>query len=91
MSSVWTIEARDGLDIVWRAELPFGRYSERHIEDLLRLLIAKAELSFDEIVASTGRKRRSRAALLDIHRQMKPFVLMGGSGWSFTARVRSKP
>jgi hypothetical protein len=84
---VWLIEGRDGLEIVWRAEVPFGRYSERQMGELLRLLVARAELSFDEICASTGRRRKSRAGLLEVHRQTKPFALMCGSNFFFTARV----
>jgi hypothetical protein len=87
--SHWVIEARDGAGpVIWRAVVPFTRYSEQQMEELLRLLVAKAELSFDEICASTGRKRKSRAALLDVHRQMNPYALMCGSGLHFTARLR---
>jgi hypothetical protein len=55
--------------------------------ELLRLLVAKEELSLAEIVASTGRKRPRRAALLDVHRQFEPYALSCGSQRWFTARV----
>jgi hypothetical protein len=84
----WLIEGRDGAGpVTWSAEVPFGRYTEHRIEELLRLLVARAELSFDEILASTGRRRAGRASLLDIQRSFRPFALHGGSGWSFVARV----
>lgn len=92
MSRIWIIEGRDGSGpFAWRAEGPLSRYSERQMEELLRLLVAKAELSFDEIFASTGRKRGGRSALLEVHRSFKPFALTCGSGWWFTARVVSGP
>lgn len=84
----WLIEGREGAGpVVWSAQVPVGRYTDGQIEDLLRLLVARAELSFNEILASTGRRRRSRGALLDIHRSFQPFSLQCGSGWSFIARV----
>lgn len=46
----WIIEGRDaGGPVAWRVELPFFQYSERQMEELLRLLVARAELTFDEI------------------------------------------
>lgn len=85
---IWVIEGRDGAGPVsWRAEVPLGRYSEGQMEELLRLLVAQAELSFDDILKSTGRKRPGRAGLLDVHRQFRPPALSCGSGWWFTARV----
>jgi hypothetical protein len=86
-SKAWLIEGRDGLEVIWHSEVPLSQYSEPQMEELLRLLVARAELSFDEICASTGRKRKYRAALLDVRRQIKPFSLMCGSGKWFTARV----
>jgi hypothetical protein len=91
MNRFWVIEGRDGAGpVVWRAEVPLGRYSDRQMEELLQLLVARAELSFDEICASTGRKRKSRAGFLDVHRQMQPFALMCGSAIWFSARVETK-
>jgi len=57
------------------------------MEELLRLLVARAELSFDEICSATGRKRKSRSGHLDVQRQMKPFALTCGAATWFTARV----
>ncbi len=84
----WLIEGRDGLEVFWRAEVPLGRYSERQMEELLKLLVAQAELTLDEICASTGRKRKGRAELLSVQRQYMPFTLSCGSGRWFTARVK---
>lgn len=87
---MWVVEGRDGANsVLWSAKVPFGRYSERQMEDLLRLLVARAELTFDEILASTGRRRSSRAALLNVHHQMQPYGLSCGCGRWFTARVES--
>jgi hypothetical protein len=85
---MWLIEGRDGGGpVAWRAKVPFGRYSEGAIEELLRLLVARAELNFDEILGSTGRKRSGRSALLEVHHSFQPYALSCGSGWWFTARV----
>ncbi len=57
------------------------------MEELLRLLVAQAELSLDEILVSTGRKRLGRGSLLDVQRSFNPYALSCGSGWWFTARI----
>lgn len=84
----WQIEGRDGANPpFWRAEFPFHRYTENQMIELLRLLVAKEELSIAEICASTGRKRSGRAALLEVHRSFRPYSLSCGSGRYFIARV----
>lgn len=85
---MWLIEGRDGGGpLAWRAEVPFGCYTDGQMEELLRLLVARAELTFDDILKSTGRKRPGRVALLDVHHQFQPPAFSCGSGWWFTARV----
>lgn len=85
---IWLIEGREGTeDPFFRAELPFGRYTDQQMRFLLQLLSAKL-LSNDEICASTGRKRKARSTFLDVHQQFWPPTLICGPGWEFTARLQ---
>ena len=91
MKRVWLIEGRDedGAD-VFREEVPFAHYTERQMKELLRLLTARAEMTFEEIFQSTGRVGADRTSPLDVRRSLQSVALRCGSAWSFSARMMLK-
>jgi hypothetical protein len=74
---VWLIRGFDSTAVIFEKRVPGWELSDRQVSDLLRMLVARAGLTFDEIVGECV-NRRSRAAtgLLKVQRD--------GLGASFT-------
>ena len=91
MKRVWLIEGLDPAGtLVWRQEVPFGRYSERRMKEVLRLLAARAELGFDEIFQAVAAGAEGLDSALDVRKSLQSIVLRCGTDWAFSARMMHK-
>jgi len=91
--SLIVIEGFDGLNEIYRREIPSGAVTSAKLEELLRCLVAKHALSDDEIVSAfqKGRTKGSRKELLQVtYDRTKPLAMCGDS-IHFTARYISAP
>ncbi|SEJ44204.1 hypothetical protein SAMN04244572_03994 [Azotobacter beijerinckii] len=90
---IWMIEGHRGTEVFWFRELPYGIFSERRIETLLKYLVAKYGLDDDETVNAFA-KRNSRLFKphLEIQRSgsTSPWSISCGGNPYFTARVEER-
>jgi len=91
--SLIVIEGFDGLEEIYRREIPSGAVTSAKLEELLRCLVAKHALSVDEIVSAfqKGRTKGSRKELLQVTYDRTKPVAMCGDSIHFTARYISRP
>jgi hypothetical protein len=91
MKRVWLIEIENAKGKpVWRREVAYARFSRARITELVRLLTARAELSFDQIFDAVDRKGPEPAAHLDVRDSQLGRVIRAGTDWSITARLMLK-
>lgn len=85
------IEGYDGLEEIFRREIPSGAITSAKLEELLRCLVAKHALDDDEIVSAfqKGRTKGSRKELLQVTYDRAKPVVMCGDSIHFTARYMS--
>ncbi len=84
----WQITGYDSTTEIFRETVPAGCFTEGQIQTLLKILAAKAGLSFQEIVGACAR-RKTRLAndLLEVrHHRPDPFYECGSNPY-FTARI----
>jgi hypothetical protein len=54
--NTWLIRGYDGTNVIFEARIAAGQLSEKSVKELLRVLTAKAGLTFDEIVGAHLRR-----------------------------------
>lgn len=91
----WEIVGMDGLKVLLRFDVPYGRITSRSVQELLRAVTAKhGQLSNEEIAASfLNRRAKGRAGHLEVRTLTDGYGAFScyecGSNPHFTARVRS--
>jgi len=85
---VWKIQGYDGQTKIYDIEVKEGLFTENKIQELLKILVAKTSLEFDEIVGAYARKRSkiSNDLLLVKRDGSKPIFNCGENPY-FTARI----
>ena len=83
----WHIIGYDGTDKIFERKVKIGCYSENQMKQLLRALVARAGLDFEEIIGAYA-KRRTRLSndLLHVHREFRGGTLMCGTNPHFIAK-----
>ena len=85
---MWEICGYDSDKKIFETYAPIGYFSERQIQELLKALVAKAGLTFDEIVGAYA-KRSTKASntLLSINKEGPYPQYMCGPNPYFVARI----
>lgn len=88
----WRIVGYDSTKKIFESEIPIGFFTDKQMGNVLRVLAAKAGLTYDEILDSYVRRNTKRyRSLLEVQVQSKPkFLLMCGSNPHFLASVIEK-
>lgn len=88
----WRIVGYKSTRKIFECEIPYGLFTDKQMSDLLRVLTAKAGLTFEEIIDSYVRRNTKRyRSLLEVHIQGKPKAsLTCGSNPHFVASVVEK-
>jgi len=87
----WKIEGYDSLTKIYEKELKLSYFSEKQIQDVLKVLVAKAGLEFDEIVGAYARKKTKIANDSLLVQKDGPYPrFMCGENPYFTARIIEK-
>lgn len=88
MKRVWLIEIEDPKGkSIWRKEVPWARFTQTRMTDLLRLFTARAELDFDAIFNAADTKGPATDGGLDVRYSFAMKRLSSGIDWSITARM----
>jgi len=84
----WKIRGYDSTTVIFERDVPIGCMTEDQLKATLRCLVAKAGLSFDEIVGANA-KRRTKLSnpLLEVHRDGPRPNFTCGDNPFFTAIV----
>jgi hypothetical protein len=53
----WYIRAYDGANLIYEKKALYGQITEKSMQELLRVLVAKLSLDEDEIIKSYAKKR----------------------------------
>jgi hypothetical protein len=87
----WQIDGWDSTSRIFGMSVPFGYLSERAVEHLLQILVAKNGLSNEEMVAACCNRRACiRSSLLEVQRSSQPpFALRCGENPHFIATVHT--
>jgi len=84
----WLIRGFESMEIIYERKVDAGQITEGQMKDLLRALVAKAGLTFDEIVGAYATKRAKIAnTLLQVQRDGPYPRFMCGSNPHFIARI----
>ena len=88
----WRIVGYQSTKKIFETDLPYGLFTDRQMSNVLRVLTAKAGLTFDEIIDSyVGRHTKRYRSELEVQVQGKPkFCLTCGSNPYFVASVIDK-
>jgi len=90
--SYWRIAGYHSTRKIFETELPYGLFTDKQMKTVLRVLTAKAGLTYDEIVDSYVRSNCKRyRPLLEVEGPAKPkFCITCGSNPHFVASVIEK-
>ena len=88
----WRIVGYDSTKKIFESEIPIGFFTDKQMRNVLRVLTAKAGLTYDEILDSyVGRNTKRYRSLLEVQVPTNPpFSLMCGSNPHFVATVIEK-
>jgi hypothetical protein len=88
----WRIVGYDSTKTIFESEIPIGLFTDKQMSNVLRVLVARAGLTYEEILDSYVKSNTKRyRSLLEVQVQSKPrFCLMCGSNPHFTASVVEK-
>lgn len=88
----WRIVGYDSTKKIFESEIPWGFFTDKQMSSVLRVLVARAGLTYEEILDSYVKRNTKRyRPLLEVQLQSKPrFCLMCGSNPHFTASVVEK-
>jgi hypothetical protein len=88
----WRIVGYQSTEAIFESELPYGLFTDKQMSNLVRVLTAKAGLTFNEIIDSyVSRNTKRYRSLLEVQIQGKPkFCLTCGSNPHFVASVVEK-
>jgi len=84
----WEITGYDSTREIFKQTVPSGCFTDRQIQDLLQILVAKAGLSYKEIIGACA-KRKTRLAndLLEVKHHRPNQFYECGSNHYFIARI----
>ncbi len=86
--SYWHIQGYDGLNKIYGAKIKTSYFSERQIQQLLKVLVARAGLSFEEIVGACAKGgTKIKNDLLAIRKDGPQAKYSCGDNPYFTARI----
>jgi len=89
-SPYWLIEGFDSTHKIYERRVGAGQLTENQARALLRTLVAKAGLTFDEIVGAYAKKRTRIANVhLDVHRDGPYPVFWCGDNPHFVISARN--
>ncbi len=84
----WHIQGFDGLNTIYDQKIKAGCISTNEIENLLKVLVAKAGLNYDEIIGAYAKKgTKIRNELLSVKRDGPYQIYNCGVGPNFMARI----
>ena len=88
----WRIVGYDGTKTLFQTEVPLGFFTDKQMSAVLRVLVARAGLTEEEILDSHAKRNTKRyRGLLEVQVQAKPiFCLMCGTNPHFVASVIEK-
>ena len=88
---VWQIRGYEGSEKIFETEVRISCFTESQIKNLLKALVAKAGLEFDEIVgAYAKRKMKEPNDLLEINKESSLPVFSCGTNPHFIAKPIGK-
>ena len=83
----WLIQGYDSQTKIYERRVNIGQLTDRQVEAMLMTLVARAALTFDEIVGAYAKKRtRISNRLLVVNRDGPNRTFMCGENPFFTAR-----
>ncbi len=85
----WRVVGYDSTSTIFEKEVPLGRFSQDQMKVALRVLAARAGLTFDEILGCYSKKNtKGHRSLLEVQVQSGPkFSMSCGSNPYFIASV----
>ena len=84
----WHIVGYNGTEKIYENKVKIGVFSENKIQDVLKALVAKAALDFDEIIGAYCSKTVSiKNDLLPINKDTQHQTYMCGDNPHFSARI----
>ena len=88
----WRVVGYDSSTKLFETEVPLGFFTDKQMSAVLRVLVARAGLTEEEILDSHAKKNTKRyRSLLEVQVQAKPiFCLMCGTNPHFVASVIEK-
>lgn len=88
LAGTWRIEGFDSLDLIYQKDVPVGVLGEKQVQQLLKALVAKAGLDFNEIVGAYA-KRGTKLSnnLLSVRRDGPDPTFSCGENPYFTASI----
>lgn len=87
MTRKWEITGYDGLQVLFRYAVPYGNFTNKGIERVLKALVAKLALNESEIISSYSKSNSNiYAPLLEVQRHTRPYGFSYGTNPHVFAR-----
>lgn len=88
---VWDISLSESANVIFQIDIPLGCITERKVEELLRCLVAKKGLSFNEISDSFCKKNSKKYAThleLNVVRRKNNYSILCGNSIYAIATIK---
>ena len=87
----WLIRGYDSLTLIYEKQVACGQLTDEQVKALLKALVAKAGLTFDEIIGAYAKKRTKIANdLLLVERDGPHPIFTCGTNPHFMAELRTQ-